>query len=356
MVWEHRAILFGPAHGPFMLKPEPSKYFEHIIRDADSYGAMLSEADLEISQIGPGCLSGRHVRLGLPGGQFSYVETNLALRGNGSFSNRWTLSVVLESAALSRQNGVEVRRGSLVIHQPSAEHDAVYGPDFKVACVSVQQEVLAKHFRQLDPQVQDAVLRRPWSVFEPSPSMRQGTIKHFAEAAAIILSAPRVRNSGPAMAKFEEELVSDFLESVERQFPAAPIETDERATAMVRQIDEDLRKSPLINSSVADLCATYEVPRRTLTRAFQERLGMGPATYLRRVRLNAARRALQRRSLRPATVADVALEFGFWHLGRFAEQYNELFAELPHETLHRANKGITKARPRRARIMRPSLH
>jgi AraC family transcriptional regulator, ethanolamine operon transcriptional activator len=328
-----------------MLKPEPSNYFEHIVRDADSYGAILSEADLEISQIGPGCLSGRHVRFGLPGGQFSYVETSLALRGNGTFSNRWTLSVVLESTTPSRQHGIEVRPGSLVIHRSNVEHDAVYGRNFKVACFSVRDEVLAKHFRQLDPQVQDA-MRRPWSVFEPPPSSRRETIEHFAEAAAIIRFAPQVRNSRPAMAKFEEELVCDFLAAVEQQFPARSIGTDQRAAAMVRQIDQEMRKFPVISSSVAELCATCEVPRRTLNRAFQDALGMGPATYLRRVRLNGARRALQRRSPRSATVADVALEFGFWHLGRFAEQYDKLFGELPHETVHRADKGIRTARLR----------
>jgi len=326
-----------------MLKPEPSNYSEYIVRDAHSYGAVLSDADLEISQIEPGCLSGRHLRFGLPGGQFSYVETSLALRGSGTFSDRWTLSIILATTTPSRQHGIKVRPGSLVVHRPNVEHDAVYGRNFKVACFTVYDKVLTKHFRQLDPRVQDA-LRRPWSVFEPPLNSRQKTIEHFAEAAAIIRSAPQVRNSRRALAKFEEELVYDFLEAVEQQFPAHSIGTDQRAAAMVRQIDQDVRKSLLINSSVAELCAAYEVPRRTLNRAFQNALGMGPATYLRRVRLNGARRALQRRSARSAAVRDVALEFGFWHLGRFAEQYKELFGESPHETLRHADRGIRTAR------------
>jgi AraC-like DNA-binding protein len=338
IVWKPRISVLGQLQGSVMLKPEPFTYVEHIIRDADSYGAVLSEADLEISQIEPGCLSGRHVRFGLPGGQFSYVETTLALRGNGTFSNRWTLSVVLEST--TRQHGIAVRPGSLVIHRPNVEHDAVYGRNFKVACFSVHDEVLAKHFQQLDPQVRDA-MRRPWSVFEPPDNSRRETIEHFAEAAAIIRFAPQVRKSRTAVAKFEEELVRDFLETVEQQFPAHPIEADRRATAMVRQVDEDVRNSLFIGSSVAELCSVYDLPRRTVNRAFQNALGMGPATYLRRIRLNAARRALQER--KSATVTDVALEFGFWHLGRFAEQYNKLFGESPHKTLHRADTGIGAA-------------
>jgi len=320
-----------------MLEPVPSNYFEHVIRDADSYAAMLSENALEISQIEPGSLSGRHVRFGLPSGQFSYVETSLALRGNGTFSNLWSLSTILESTTASRQHGIEVRPGSLVIHRPNTEHDAVYGRNFKVACLRVSDEALAKHLRQLDPQIQDA-MRRPWSVFEPPPNSRQKIIEHFAEAAAIIRFAPQVRNSRRAVAEFEDELVSDFLGAVAHQFPAHSTGTDQRAAAMVRQIDEDVQKSHLVGPSVAELCAVYEVPRRTLERAFQNAVGMGPAIYLRCVRLNGARRALQRRSAHSTTVADVALEFGFWHLGRFAEQYNKLFGEPPHETLHRESR------------------
>jgi AraC family ethanolamine operon transcriptional activator len=325
-----------------MPKPEPLSYSEYIISDADSYGAVLSGANLEISQLEPGCLSGRHVRLSLPGGQFSCVETSLPLRGNGTFPNMWTLSVILESSTRSRQHGIEVRAGSMVIHRPGVEHDGVYGRNFKVACFTVHDEVLAKQFPQLHPQLQDA-MRRPWSVFEPPAGSRQEIIGHFAEAAAIVQLDPQVRNSRLAVAKFEEELVCDFLEAVEQQLPAHSIGLERRTAAMVRQIDEYAQKSLLVSSSVAELCAACEVPRRTLNRAFQDAVGMGPATYLRRVRLNSVRRALQR-SAGSTTVTDVALEFGFWHLGRFAEQYNELFGESPHVTLLRAHQGNSPSR------------
>jgi AraC-like DNA-binding protein len=319
-----------------MPKSESPTYFEYIIRDADSYAAVLADANLQILQLEPGSLSGRHVRLDLPGsGQFSYIETNLQLRGNGTFPDLWTLSVLLQSTSRSLQHGIEVGAGSLVIHRPNAEHDGVYGRNCKIVCFSVQDQVLAPQLQHLHPHVQDA-MRRPWSVFELPAHLRQETIEHFAEAAAIIQSDPQVRSSRSAVAKFEEELVSDFLDAVELQGPAHSVEADQRAAALVRQVDQYMHRSPLPKSSVAELCAKCDVPRRTLNRAFESVLGMGPATYLRRIRLNNVHRALLRRRARSTTVTDVALTFGFWHLGRFAEQYNQLFGEMPHETLHRA--------------------
>jgi AraC-like DNA-binding protein len=322
------------------LEPEPPTYFEYIIRDADSYGAVLSAANLHILQLEPGSLGGRHVRLDLPGGgQFSYVETSLQLRGNGTFPNLWTLSVLLESTSRSLQHGIEIGVGSLVIHRPNAEHDGVYGRNCKIVCFAVRDEVLAPQLQQLHPHVQET-MRRPWSVFELPVSLRQKTIEHFAEAAGIIQSEPQMRSSHSALARFEEELVCDFLDALEQQLPPLSVEAEQRAAALVRQVDQYLHRSSLARYSVAELCALCEVPRRTLTRAFENILGMGPATYLRRMRLNNVRRALLQRRAGSTTVTDVALAFGFWHLGRFAEHYNAFFGEMPHETLHRPGRGI----------------
>jgi AraC family ethanolamine operon transcriptional activator len=122
------------------------------------------------------------------------------------------------------------------------------------------------------------------------------------------------------------------------------LRTDERAATIVRRLDDAVRRSGPAGASVTGLCAAGKVPRRTLNRAFQYVVGMGPATYLRRVRLNRARRALQRERSHMSTVKNVALELGFWHLGRFAEQCRKLFGESPHETLRRTNRAIGKAR------------
>jgi AraC family ethanolamine operon transcriptional activator len=303
----------GQLQGSFMTKPEPANYWEYTIRDVEAYRDALSGADLEISQLEPGCLDGRHVRFGVPGGQFSYIETSAQMRGNGTFPNVWTLSVILGSETRSQQYGIEVRAGSLVIHRPGGEHDAIYGRNFKVACISVQDEVFAEQFPQLHPHLQ-AAMRRSGSVFELPANSREKIIEHFAEGAAIIQSDPQVRNSSRAVAKFEEEFVCDFLEAVEQQLPTHSNGAEQRAAAMVRQIDQYVHKSLLVNSSVAEFSAACQVPRRTLNRAFQSAVGMGPATYLRRVRLNGVRRALQQPSADSTSVTDVALQFGFWHL------------------------------------------
>ncbi|QCP47721.1 helix-turn-helix domain-containing protein [Trinickia violacea] len=85
---------------------------------------------------------------------------------------------------------------------------------------------------------------------------------------------------------------------------------------------------------VPELCAQLHVSRRTLQYCFQDVLGMAPATFLRTIRLNGARRDLCSGSSSDArTVQDVAAAWGFWHLSQFATDYKKLFGKRPSDSL-----------------------
>ena len=97
------------------------------------------------------------------------------------------------------------------------------------------------------------------------------------------------------------------------------------------------------NIQIGDLCRALHVSRRTLHRAFAETLGMGPLHYLTCRRLAAVRTELRRGDSEPITVTDIATKYGFWQLGRFAQQYRQLFGEKPSETLSGASKPGAKS-------------
>ena len=70
---------------------------------------------------------------------------------------------------------------------------------------------------------------------------------------------------------------------------------------------------------------------RTLRRAFKERFGVSPKSYLRSQKLIGVRRQL-RATGAETLVSDIANEWGFWHMGQFAADYRGHFGELPSET------------------------
>jgi AraC family ethanolamine operon transcriptional activator len=51
--------------------------------------------------------------------------------------------------------------------------------------------------------------------------------------------------------------------------------------------------------------------------------------------LNQVRRQLQMRRSDKIKIADVANDWGFWHMGQFAKDYRRMFGELPSDTLAR---------------------
>jgi AraC-like DNA-binding protein len=74
---------------------------------------------------------------------------------------------------------------------------------------------------------------------------------------------------------------------------------------------------------------------RTLQAAFQDQLGETPMAYVRKVRLDRVRADLLRSDPQRVGVTQIATQWGFTHLSRFARQYREQFDELPSTTLHR---------------------
>jgi AraC family ethanolamine operon transcriptional activator len=92
--------------------------------------------------------------------------------------------------------------------------------------------------------------------------------------------------------------------------------------------NQALRQLP--NDVLLDAC---KVSERTLQYAIRDRFGMTPHEFIKARRLAKTRLALRRADHGNDTVGDIAAQFGFWHLGRFAAEYRKAFGELPSETL-----------------------
>ena len=81
-----------------------------------------------------------------------------------------------------------------------------------------------------------------------------------------------------------------------------------------------------------DIANAVGVSARTLRDGFQQFRGVSPMQYVRQLRLERARDALRAAPL-DVRVAEIALDCGFAHLGRFAMVYKAMFGESPSETL-----------------------
>jgi len=110
--------------------------------------------------------------------------------------------------------------------------------------------------------------------------------------------------------------------------------TEERM--IMKRVGEWAADSPEDTVNLLELSQVAGVPLRQLQQAFKAYTGMTPSHWLRLRRLNSAHWELLKRRPTETTVAEVAMQWSFWHLGRFSSSYRALFKELPSETLKRS--------------------
>lgn len=102
--------------------------------------------------------------------------------------------------------------------------------------------------------------------------------------------------------------------------------------AVLERVDElfaSRRADPIY---VADLCEATGLPERTLRYVLVAEYGTSPVRLVRNVRLCALRRSLRDGTSRQRSLARVAADHGFRHMGTLAADYRRLFGELPSET------------------------
>ncbi|WP_181429232.1 helix-turn-helix domain-containing protein [Curtobacterium sp. MCSS17_008] len=108
--------------------------------------------------------------------------------------------------------------------------------------------------------------------------------------------------------------------------------------------------------SAAEIAAAADVSVRTLQETFQRQEGTTPTAFLRDLRLDKARLALQLADARETSVSVVAHSCGFRHMGRFSGAYGEQYGEHPGETLRGQRRLIAVADGLDRPVPSPRLH
>jgi AraC family ethanolamine operon transcriptional activator len=107
---------------------------------------------------------------------------------------------------------------------------------------------------------------------------------------------------------------------------------------IIQRIQAIIENSSSESLSIDLLVNEAGVSVRTLRNIFLQYYGLSPHRFLVIHRLHQARKALRLESTESAKVTTIAAEHGFWHFGRFAYEYRQLFGESPFETLSRPAK------------------
>lgn len=156
-------------------------------------------------------------------------------------------------------------------------------------------------------------------------------------ALSVLSSAPTtMRQSPEAMEQILPGMITDRVWEVCSRLVATDQGKRPRETysySLFKRAQSRVMEDSDQTLGVYDLAAYLNVPEHVLRGAFLDATGVTPRAWLRLCRLDHARRAILRSGEAPRTVAQIAMEAGFFHLGRFSAYYSQLFNETPFDTL-----------------------
>lgn len=148
----------------------------------------------------------------------------------------------------------------------------------------------------------------------------------------------QIRASPLALRQFESTLMSLLVHALPHRYSAWLQRP--QAAAMPRHVKSaiDFMQARVAEPiHLPEIAAAAGVSVRGLQLGFRRFLDTNPMAYLRRIRLEKARLDLKGGGPESA-VADIALKWGFAHLGRFAGYYRRRYGEAPSATIRRRGR------------------
>ncbi len=270
--------------------------------------------------------------IGVSFGRFSH-----GLRARGVVSSHCVaFGMLLGSAQETSQWGCAMAPGDVVVYPKNQDHEAVYRGGAAFATVYLRPEDAASHFSQEAAAFGvHSVVARAKVYSAPSSTSRE--IRQ--RVASIVSQIEVAATAAPAAIDFlTRSLLETYLTCILSSLPHDPERQTHNASGLVRDTEDYVCSAGERAVHISEICAALNVPRRTLHRAFSDRLGIGPIEYLRRKRLSVIHTVLARSDPVETNVSDVAMENGFFELGRFAHYYRKLFGENPSETLRKSRE------------------
>ncbi len=142
--------------------------------------------------------------------------------------------------------------------------------------------------------------------------------------------------------RLEEMLIKIMLDNITMAEMRPDTIARQHHHLIINRFFEALEAHPGHPLSMPALSRKIGVSSRTFRMACQEQLGVSPTHYLLLRRMQLARRALREADPTLTRVTDIATEFGFWELGRFAVKYHQIFGETPSATLRAPESGSVR--------------
>lgn len=298
-----------------------------LFTDYDAYAAAIGEASLSMR-----LTSLKEMKWALQWTDAGSIRLQKGFEGGGSIAEGATFAdgwVFYHQCFPGQTNGETTSADDVFVAPPGSEFCLTCHPLHEWLTIFIPTPLLFSSEHELE----FSSSARP-QLLKPPPHLTRKFTSLARRFLATAESRTQLLGSELAVKSFQREFLATAKELIARNQ-----NTDSRNYFRWRnQANSTVqlaRSRPDQSVSLSDLARQIGVPERTLRTAFQRCYGLSPMEYLRIQRLHQARQILRESHPEQTTVTQVALDLGFWDLGRFAGAYRRLFGELPSKTLRR---------------------
>lgn len=131
---------------------------------------------------------------------------------------------------------------------------------------------------------------------------------------------------------YENFLIKTLLLSQENNFSAELKEQTQKKPSYIQKVKQFLMSHAQENITQEMIVAVAGVSKTKLYQQFQAAYGMTPIAFLKKYRLQQIYKVLVEPKSSHLSISQLAYDWGFSHLSRFAQDYYEEFGEKPSET------------------------
>jgi len=294
--------------------------------DPDVMSVAIQDGALEHVQLEPGQFCGQIAHTATLDSRVDWGRYNLSLLARGDLSrDMLTIAMAVHGQGDWRVHGRDALSGDVVVFAERAELLAVLPPKAQWLSVQVPRARLEAAGLSV----------RPCPASRVSVGMLPQLQRTLTDLAPVLSPSGAAQPHAPgALALAHDQLVAALLSHLACHSPTRdaglPLSPGER-WQVVRRAERYLHEQGETSVRVEDLCSAACTSLSRLERAFRETFGVSPRRYLTLRRLAAVRRELLRGG-GSVSVTEVATRWGFFHLGRFAQEYRTLFGERPSHT------------------------
>lgn len=302
------------------------------VNDFEGFREAVHGSHVDVMQLERGRLRGSLTHIGIGNFSLSVGSFSAGIRTQRtSKEQKLIVGMLLESRNRVTHWSYDMQPGDVLVIPPSIDHDGRFFGASSYAAIRLDLTDVASIFGGETDLADPAT----WTVKNHYKANRRLGAVAIRRLRQIVsrLADPNIDLPDQSSDFWRRSITDAMMATVLHSLPSENARPHTSAIGLVRNVENYIDTAGARPVHISEICAELAVSRRSLHRAFDDVLGMGPVTFLRHKRLCDIHSILRESDPAQTTVAKVAIQHGFIELGRFAHYYHALFGEHPSKTL-----------------------